>query len=319
MTDCEKISKLLWDYPDLPDPEREMVSSHLSVCARCREAMETIKSIGQSRRADREAIAKVDAEAFDNAVMRKIKRQKTSQPKEAANRIYVMQLAAIGIAAAIVIFMIMSISDLGNLPAIRKEMTPLAGGSADSFRRIELQFKPSEAPAGAMAMKKRAQPETEEFQAPFSILKEPVSSPAPDSVNIDAVYLSDESVPTLSQQTRASVSEIVADTGIIQAAKIPSGTLVTVERMPMPVNLVTPEYPVWARKRALSGVVWIKARIDDNGKVTDAFAISSSMPGSSFEDSAVEAALKSTYLPAESNGIRLPVWIVYPVKFIYKK
>jgi TonB family protein len=122
----------------------------------------------------------------------------------------------------------------------------------------------------------------------------------------------------MSQMARASLSEVVVDTGMIQSAEMPRGMLVTVEKMPLPVEVVLPEYPVWAKKREVSGVVWVKARIDENGNVIDAQILSSSIAGMGFEESATEAALRSKYSPAEANGIRLPVWIVYPVRFVYK-
>jgi TonB family protein len=152
----------------------------------------------------------------------------------------------------------------------------------------------------------------------FSILLSPVTRPAPDSVNIDAVYLTDETVPVNSQQTRASMSEVVVDTGMIQSAERPRSMLVTVEKMPVAVDLVPPEYPVWARKRKLSGVVWVKARVDENGEVKEAVIVSSSTSGAGFEEATIEAARNSKYLPAEANGNKIPVWIIYPVKFIYK-
>ena len=152
----------------------------------------------------------------------------------------------------------------------------------------------------------------------FSILSSPVTRPAPDSVNIDAIYLTDESVPITSQQIRASMSEVVVDTGMIQSAERPRSMLVTVEKMPVPVEIVPPEYPVWALKREISGVVWVKARVDKNGEVSEALIVSSSISGVGFEEASLEAARKSKYLPAEANGNKIPVWIIYPVKFIHK-
>jgi len=115
------------------------------------------------------------------------------------------------------------------------------------------------------------------------------------------------------------ISEVVVDTGLIQSAIAPVGNFITVENMPEPLNLIPPEYPVWAKKRGLSSIVWVKAQIDKTGKVIDARVISSTVQGAGFEEAALEAARASTYEPARSNGVPLPVWIMYPVKFIYKQ
>lgn len=319
MSECEKIESYLWDYPDIPREQREQVSAHLETCESCREALETIESLRQSRKADRAAISKIDTAAFDDAVMRKIQSRKEAVSPVSDNRKYIFQMAvSVGLAAAIVIFMMMSISDLSKIPAFKLhgESDETALDSNRSIINIRLAPRSEgarmEMPA-VPKMAKKAPPKEE-----FSILLNPVTTPSPDSVNIDAVYLTDETVPTMSQQARASVSEIVSDTGMVQAVKIPTSTLVTVEKMPKPVDMVPPEYPVWAKKLGLSGIVWIKARVDENGKVTDAKVISSSTTGAGFEEAALKAARLSTYSPAESNGMKLPVWVMYPVKFIYK-
>jgi TonB family protein len=150
----------------------------------------------------------------------------------------------------------------------------------------------------------------------FSILTAPVTSP--DSINIDAVYVSNESISLHQQSNAASLSELYSDTGAVQSAPLQASRVVTIEKMPQPLRMEVPEYPVWAKKRGLSGTVWIKARVTSDGKVSDAQVISCDSKGAGFEEAALNAARNNLFTPASSNGINLSVWVVYPVKFINK-
>ena len=321
MSECRKIERLLWEYPDgeLSAAEREAISLHLEGCEACKRALETIGSLRESKKADLKAIPSIDAFAFDNAVMSRIRSETAVSISETRERRYMLRMAvSVGLAAAIVIFLVFSISDLGDLALQRgrgEKPTPMA---EKRYERIDITLRPAEIEK-KLDMAPRGMAESEDLAVEsFSILPGSVTRPAPESVNIDAVYLTDETVPYLSQQARASLSEVVVDTGMIQSAETPMSMLVTVEKMPAPLDVVLPEYPVWAKKRGISGVVWVKARIDVNGTVIDAQILSSSIAGMGFQESAIEAALKSTYIPAEANGKRLPVWIVYPVRFVYR-
>jgi TonB family protein len=153
----------------------------------------------------------------------------------------------------------------------------------------------------------------------FSILSKPVTNPAPDSVVINSIYLSDESIPIASQQMRAFLPEVVVDSGIIQTTETPRSVLVTVDKMPVPVKIIPPDYPVWARKNGISGVVWIKARVDKEGNVKSAEVLSSSMPGYGFEEASLDAATQYKYLPAEAGGYKIEISVIYPVNFIFKE
>lgn len=321
MSECRKIERLLWEYPDgeLSAAEGEAISLHLEGCEACKRALETIGSLRESKKGDLKAISSIDAFAFDNAVMSRIQSEIAVPVSETRERRYIVRMAvSVGLAAAIVIFLVFSISDLGDLALQRgrgEKPTPMA---EKRYERIDITLAPPET-GKKLDMSPKGMAESEDLAVEsFSILRDPVTRPAPESVNIDAVYLTDETVPFISQQARASLSEVVVDTGMIQSGEMPFSMLVTVEKMPVPIDVVLPEFPVWAKKRGISGVVWVKARIDEEGGVIDARILSSNIAGMGFEESALEAALKSKYTPAEANGIRLPVWVVYPVRFVYK-
>jgi TonB family protein len=153
----------------------------------------------------------------------------------------------------------------------------------------------------------------------FSILPTPLASQAPDSVNIDAIYVTSENIAVDKQTSAASIAEIYKDTGSVQVQMPQSSILVTVEKMPQPLKMVLPEYPVWARKQELSGTLWVRARVESDGHVSEARITSCDTKGVGFEEAALKAAKESVFTPASSNGINLPVWIVYPVQFIYKQ
>jgi TonB family protein len=320
VSNCRKIEKLLWEYPDgeISPAEKKEVSAHLDECVICRRALETIDAIRESKKADRMTISSIDAFAFDNAVMNKIRRETEGSEVKTEDREYKFRMAiSFGLAAAIVIFLVFSISDLSDL-ALHKDRGGKPTGVAEKkYDRIDIHLRPPESEKKLRMAPGRIAGKGDQTVESFSLLPAPVSRPAPDSVNIEAVYLTDETVPLLSQQARASLSEVVVDTGMIQSAQTPLSMLITVEKMPVPVEVVPPEYPVWAKKRGISGVVWVKARVDENGDIVDAQVLSSSIAGVGFEESALQAALKSRYMPAEANGVRLPVWIVYPVSFIF--
>lgn len=321
MSECREIEGLLWEYPDgkLSAAEREAISLHLEGCEACKRALETIGSLRESKKADLKAISSIDAVAFDNAVMSRIQSETVVPISETRERRYIVRMAvSVGLAAAIVIFLVFSISDLGDLTLQRGRGEKPTAIVEKKYERIDITLRPPET-GKKLDMAPRGMAESEDLAVEsFSILPDPVTRPAPESVNIDAVYLTDETVPIISQQTRASLSEVVVDTGMIQSVETPMSMLVTVEKMPAPLDVVLPQYPVWAMKRGISGVVWVKARIDENGTVIDAQILSSSIAGMGFGESALEAAFKSKYRAAEANGITLPVWIVYPVRFVYK-
>lgn len=77
-----------------------------------------------------------------------------------------------------------------------------------------------------------------------------------------------------------------------------------------------PEYPRLARTANMEAIVWVKALIDNEGKVRDAMILKSSGSKAGFDESAIQAAYKCRYKPAIQDGRPVAVWISYKVKFI---
>jgi len=319
LSDCKNIEGLLWDYVSgsISESDRIKVESHISTCANCADAFSTVLAVMESKEADLKQITEINPDDFDSAVMGKIHNTQSTRLESKTDSKYVIRMSvSMSLAAAVVLFMLLSISDLAQI-YMPDRVSKSTTGEEKEYDIIDIELKPKsiEAPKAHRAKKEKA-PE-EKRQKEFSVLSEPIASPSPDSVNIGTATLTDETVPLISQQVRGLLHEVVVDTGLIQAAGKRKSMMIPVEKMPSPLNIITPEYPVSAMKRGISGLVWVKAHIDSSGAVSEAEIVSSENPGLGFEESALEAALKSKYIPAEANGLKMPVWILYPVKFIF--
>jgi TonB family protein len=353
LNDCRKIDRLLWQYPNISALEKDDLERHLMGCADCREAFETIKALANSAENDRVGLTTIDAAAFDADVMNKIRRQKapalvTQKPNER----YIVRMAfSFALAATVVLFLVKSISDLGELtpPSItaqkgendnyqilnlqldRKATVPAppAGAASEGTLKKTTKALVKNAPAVESADKLLAEapPVAHADSTPIFAMSKPVdtitgadTTARPESVSIGNFVLAgnNKTSDLQSQYRAASRPEFYAVPGSVQVAIAQSSVLVTIEKMPTAIKMVTPEYPIWAKKRELSGTVWIRARVENDGSVKDAHAISCDAPGLGFEESAVNAANESIFIPASSNGMNLSVWIEYPVRFICK-
>lgn len=90
------------------------------------------------------------------------------------------------------------------------------------------------------------------------------------------------------------------------------------DEAPVPVNSIQPVYPQLERRAGIEGDVWLKVLIDVEGKVRDVVVAIGSVESESFGRAAMEAALKTVWKPAISNGQPVAVWITYRVSFRLK-
>lgn len=88
-----------------------------------------------------------------------------------------------------------------------------------------------------------------------------------------------------------------------------------VQELPVTIGGDKPAYPEYAALLGKIATVWIRARIDATGKVTEAEVYKSTDHTSGFNESALDAAYTRTYRPAIQNGRPVSVWIVYRVEF----
>lgn len=89
---------------------------------------------------------------------------------------------------------------------------------------------------------------------------------------------------------------------------------IPVEIYPEMIHEHNPDYPRLARQAGITGTVWVKALIDEQGNVIKAIVAKSS--GTiSLDESAVDAAVKNKFKPGIQNGRPVKVWVTYPVEF----
>ena len=88
---------------------------------------------------------------------------------------------------------------------------------------------------------------------------------------------------------------------------------VPVERQPIPVIQIQPEYPIPARDAGIGGVVWVKILVSKKGTVTKAVVIKSD--AEILNRPALEAARQWGFIPALLGGKPVAVWAVIPFRF----
>lgn len=94
----------------------------------------------------------------------------------------------------------------------------------------------------------------------------------------------------------------------------PSPTVfLDVERFPQMIKKVNPEYPPLALKTGIEGNVVVQILVDANGKVRKARVEKSDCQ--IFENAAIDAAMRTTFIPALMNGHPVMVWMTIPFKF----
>ncbi|RKX29354.1 MAG: hypothetical protein DRP47_02005 [Candidatus Zixiibacteriota bacterium] len=114
--------------------------------------------------------------------------------------------------------------------------------------------------------------------------------------------------------TSESGGEIVVD--IAQDDYLPApDEFVKVEIYPEMIHEVTPKYPRLAEQAGITGVVWVKALVDESGNVRRAI-VGKSSGTTSLDEAAVEAAYKYKYKPGIQNGRPIKCWVSYKVDFV---
>ncbi|MBI4549285.1 MAG: energy transducer TonB [Ignavibacteriae bacterium] len=92
---------------------------------------------------------------------------------------------------------------------------------------------------------------------------------------------------------------------------------VPVEKQPVPVKQVQPEYPEIARRAGVEGTVWVKILVDKEGKAKKAVIMKSD--AEIFNEPAQKAALQWVFTPALMNNGPVAVWAAVPFRFKLNK
>lgn len=93
-----------------------------------------------------------------------------------------------------------------------------------------------------------------------------------------------------------------------------SNVFVPVEIFPEMIYQNKPIYPRLAKQAGITGMVWVKALVDEEGEVLDAI-IGKSSGVNSLDEAAVKASFKCKFKPGIQNGRPVKVWVTYKVEF----
>ena len=75
-------------------------------------------------------------------------------------------------------------------------------------------------------------------------------------------------------------------------------------------------YTELAKRAGIEGTVYIKAKIDKNGKVVNAFVMKSL--GAGLDEEALNAVLATKFIPGKQRGRPVNVKMIIPIKFVLK-
>jgi TonB family protein len=340
--DCRQFERLLWEKPN-ECINRDALSGemrrHLNDCPDCQKAYHLFcQVVGLNKKS--EVARDYDYwQKFESQVFARIDRIETAeQPKPSrsyripafrASEVKFKHLVlSLGIATAVVLFMFVAISDVTRqvvLPdegQLAFESKKRGKAPAPLSQNVPRSFKVNlgNGVDGSIQLQE------------FSILPEPEVEVIDEStlVAIDAAYLTDKGIKQENFRASRALSEdivvgsVKADTitGRYEAEMVDSiepDWVISFEKMPTMKKAVTPTYPALAYQLKKSGEVWIKARIDSKGKVVQAIVYRDSGTDYGFEEAALQAAYNNEFEPLEIDNRRIPVWVIYKVRFVMKE
>ncbi|HOD67618.1 MAG TPA: TonB family protein [candidate division Zixibacteria bacterium] len=164
----------------------------------------------------------------------------------------------------------------------------------------------------------RKPPQVQVAQPQVAAPKVGIPKPVADEevVDEDVVIATQEE---LAEITAPSISEAAGSGDIVVDIQeedfIPAPEdFVPVEVQPEVISEVKPDYPPLARQAGITGDVYVKALVDEQGNVMKAILAKSSGT-QSLDDAALEAAHKRKYRPGIQNNRPIKVWVTYKVEF----
>ena len=90
---------------------------------------------------------------------------------------------------------------------------------------------------------------------------------------------------------------------------------IPLEIQPEMIRHETPEYPRLAKQAGITGIVWVNAALDEQGKVIDV-VIAKSSGTIALDEAAAKAAWKCTFKPGIQNGRPVRCRVIYKVDFV---
>jgi TonB family protein len=334
--DCQRFEKLLWEYSETTGGQEDLapdIAEHLKKCSKCQQLYIDFKKLFDL--AEKGQVEKDDIywQRFGQAVWKKIETiesltQPIVSPKD-FNGLLIQKspvstwklISSFGLAIGVVLVLLMAVTDVTNQmispqkPVLTVAKDRISGNNLHT-RKFDIILK------GASDKGLSLQE--------FSILPAPEIVEEKDSalVSIDAVYLTDDGLKDKDiRVAKALRIDVVMRTGkmsfemdeplkkVIQ----PEESIITLTKMPYMKKIVTPNYPVLAYQLRKEGDVWIKALVGPEGEVLKAMIYKESGTNYGFENAALNAAYKNEFEPFEVDGKKLPVWVLYKVRFVVKK
>jgi protein TonB len=136
----------------------------------------------------------------------------------------------------------------------------------------------------------------------------------PEQTIASQTELSSIAAPSAGEGAGAGNVDIQQD---IQIEDEEPADFVPVEKQPVPVKQVVPEYPDIARRAGIEGTVWVKILVDKEGKAKKALVMKSD--AEIFNEPAIKAALQMVFTPAMMNNGPVAVWAAMPFRFKLNK
>lgn len=157
------------------------------------------------------------------------------------------------------------------------------------------------------------------ISGPISVPKAGIPMPVPDDeVSSEQSIASQKEI--VQQQATNSVDNIDTDNiRVVISEKIvineePNPEIfIPVEKQPEIVIGAKPEYPEIAKRAGITGKVFVRVLIDKEGRPKKAVVVKSD--SELFNQSAIDASMKSAFTPALQNQHPIAVWIVLPYRF----
>jgi protein TonB len=189
--------------------------------------------------------------------------------------------------------------------------------NVDAVAVVRIQTLADIAPPPSMTA---AQPQIQVAEPDIAPPSIGIPTPVPDEEVVEEVrFATREELAQLSAPVGSGVAggqgdSVVIDIPVEDYFPAPDA-FVAVEEMPVMIREEKPLYPEMAQLTERSGIVWVQALVDKDGKVRDARILKPSGANVGFEDAAIEAAYKNLYKPAIQNGRPVSVWVSYKVEF----
>ncbi|MDH5230680.1 MAG: energy transducer TonB [Gammaproteobacteria bacterium] len=160
-------------------------------------------------------------------------------------------------------------------------------------------LKPKEKPKPKPKPKQVVKPKPQEQPKP-----EPLPEPTPEPVLTDREIDPPEQVVEKRPEPIAEPVEEVLPTPV-HISKLTS--------LPRHAHRAFPIYPPAMEAQGIEAVVRLKVLIDIKGNVKQVTVVKSA--GAEFDKAAVDAAWKSTFIPAKANGQSVPAIMTFPIRF----